>query len=371
MKLKQKLPLILSISLIFSTLLLNVFYYIHQYNFITEHIVKHKQHRIDNLKSDIKEKANIVYQMLKVSIADELKTSLENAELERHVLELNKLPSMIMFNSYQNLWISDLNEPYTIILDTENPKLEGSTQLLLLPDTKENIYEKYQEIIYNYGEDFFEYNLKSEDNKSTIQYISYIKLLPEKDWIIGLNSTITHIINETDEEDQALMHNLQMTSLLLVAIGFLISFGFSYLLYFFTNKHSSALNKIASNLKLFINGKKTAVIDYDSIGEIGEMKASVDTLIGNFERYINFAHEIEKGNLQEELHVFNSDDVLGNRLNNLRISLAKAEKLEELRKEEILIRNWANEGYALFGDILRRDQDNTDVLAYDAISNIV
>ncbi|NJK97428.1 MAG: hypothetical protein HC905_23200 [Bacteroidales bacterium] len=65
------------------------------------------------------------------------------------------------------------------------------------------------------------------------------------------------------------------------------------------------------------------------------------------------------------------DDVLGNSLLRMRDDLKAAAEEEKKRKVEDEQRNWATAGIAKFSDILRRDNDKLDVLAYNIVSNLV
>ncbi|MEE4197330.1 MAG: GAF domain-containing protein [Bacteroidales bacterium] len=105
--------------------------------------------------------------------------------------------------------------------------------------------------------------------------------------------------------------------------------------------------------------------------EIGEMNQSVNTLIDGLNKTAGFAREIGKGNLDKEFELLSDKDVLGNSLLEMRKSLKIAREQEEKRKVEDQKQNWATQGLAKFGEILRQNNDDMNEFAYHIISNLV
>jgi len=105
--------------------------------------------------------------------------------------------------------------------------------------------------------------------------------------------------------------------------------------------------------------------------EIGEMGNSVNTLIDGLNKTALFAQEIGKGNLDKQFELLSNKDVLGNSLLDMRESLKVAKQQEELRKLEDQKQNWATQGMAKFGEILRQNTDDMQEFAYHIISNLV
>ncbi|MDY6801182.1 MAG: cache domain-containing protein [Bacteroidota bacterium] len=105
--------------------------------------------------------------------------------------------------------------------------------------------------------------------------------------------------------------------------------------------------------------------------EIGQMNHSVNTLIDGLNKTAEFAQEIGKGNLDKEFELLSDKDVLGNSLLEMRKSLKIAREQEEKRKIEDQKQNWATQGLAKFGEILRQNTDDMHEFAYHIISNLV
>jgi len=105
--------------------------------------------------------------------------------------------------------------------------------------------------------------------------------------------------------------------------------------------------------------------------EIGQMSAALNKLIHGLKEISNFSVEVGKGNFSSSFQPLSENDNLGNSLLEMRGELKKAAEEEEKRKVEDANRNWATQGVAKFADILRKNNDNMERLAYNVISNLV
>jgi len=133
------------------------------------------------------------------------------------------------------------------------------------------------------------------------------------------------------------------------------------------------LVKTTTVLKELANGKidlskKISINSGDEIQDIGN---SVNILIDSLNKTTNFAKEIGKGNLNVSYNKLSDSDVLGEALLEMRKSLEHAKDLDEKRKLEEDKARWANEGIAIFADILRRNTDNMSEFTYEVIHNLV
>lgn len=98
--------------------------------------------------------------------------------------------------------------------------------------------------------------------------------------------------------------------------------------------------------------------------EIGEMAVAMDNLVSGLKSTSLFAENIGNGNYNTEFTPLSEHDVLGNSLINMRNNLAKV--AEDDKK-----RNWATEGQARFGEILRTNSSDLLKLADEIIANLV
>jgi PAS domain S-box-containing protein len=98
--------------------------------------------------------------------------------------------------------------------------------------------------------------------------------------------------------------------------------------------------------------------------EIGEMAHAMDNLVTGLKSTSLFAENIGGGNYNTEFKPLSEHDVLGNALINMRNNLSKV--AEDDKK-----RNWATEGQAKFGEILRTNSNDLNKLADEIIGNLV
>ena len=98
--------------------------------------------------------------------------------------------------------------------------------------------------------------------------------------------------------------------------------------------------------------------------EIGEMAVAMDNLVAGLKGTSLFAENIGNGNYKTDFKPLSEHDVLGNALINMRDNLSKV--AEDDKK-----RNWATEGMAKFGEILRNNTNDLIKLSDEIIGNLV
>jgi methyl-accepting chemotaxis protein/PAS domain-containing protein len=98
--------------------------------------------------------------------------------------------------------------------------------------------------------------------------------------------------------------------------------------------------------------------------EVGEMAEAVEKLVVGLRSTSLFAESIGKGSYNAEFTPLSENDVLGNALIEMRNNLKQV--AEDDKK-----RNWATEGMAIFGEILRKNNDNINRLSDEIVSNLV
>lgn len=116
---------------------------------------------------------------------------------------------------------------------------------------------------------------------------------------------------------------------------------------------------------------KTLNLSITTGDEIEIMANALSASIGGINSKTEFARLIGNGNLDVDLTLLSDDDILGKSLIDMRNSLIKAKDEEEKRKKEEEKVKWANEGLAIFTEILRQNNSNQSKLGDEIIKNLV
>ncbi|MCK5170991.1 MAG: GAF domain-containing protein, partial [Bacteroidales bacterium] len=131
--------------------------------------------------------------------------------------------------------------------------------------------------------------------------------------------------------------------------------------------------KVTEILKSVARGKidESLIMEVKTKDEVGEMTMALNTSIRGLNKKAEFANEIGSGNVDHELELISNEDELGQSLINMRNNLLKARSEEEKRKTEEEKRRWTDEGLTKFAEILRKNNDDLNILANEIIKNIV
>jgi PAS domain S-box-containing protein len=124
------------------------------------------------------------------------------------------------------------------------------------------------------------------------------------------------------------------------------------------------INFVREKIEVLGKGILPEKLEVKSEDEVGQISGSINNLIQGLTDTSSFAGEIGKGEFETEFNPLSSDDVLGNSLLDMRTNLLKVAEDEKKR-------NWATEGLAKFGDILRANDQKLEDLADSIVSNLV
>ncbi|QCK13648.1 GAF domain-containing protein [Mangrovivirga cuniculi] len=98
--------------------------------------------------------------------------------------------------------------------------------------------------------------------------------------------------------------------------------------------------------------------------ETSEIHDSINKLTENLKSVKSFALEVGQGHFDNSITVFEEGSELGDSLAEMRDSL-------KVVSDDAEKRNWANRGYAEFGDILRKHSDDINLLGQELITSLV
>jgi PAS domain S-box-containing protein len=201
-------------------------------------------------------------------------------------------------------------------------------------------------------------SLKSQlkDQKSTFVYsTAYISILKS---ITIHNEAFYNSINKKHVE---ITFATKMQNIALMILGTIIAIAIAL---FLSNYIVNHVHLIRDNIEKLRHGNLPEEIVIDSKDEIAEIADSINHMSHGLRGTSEFASEIGRGNFEKEFQPLSEEDVLGNSLLSMRKNLLKVSEEEKKR-------NWATEGLAKFGDILRGNNEGIEVLADNIISNLV
>lgn len=138
----------------------------------------------------------------------------------------------------------------------------------------------------------------------------------------------------------------------LVFGGFLLSLVVSFsIFYLYLGKQLNPLERINQRLKLIAQRKALDTEEIQRQDEIGEIRHSLNLLVEGNNSVAGFANDIGKGAFDTPFEALGEDDLLGNSLLQMRRELKHVAAEDKKR-------SWTNEGFTLFLNLLRNNQDD-------------
>jgi HAMP domain-containing protein len=260
------------------------------------------------------------------------------------------------------------NEEYPVIKANfeKSAKIWGSkeqyneiSKILLnfefLKDSQEDIMKKlasfsdYDDFVTkSEAEDILETSVIPQSNKILAQIDQLLQLKKQEKQIARQD-----ILDSFDNLSTGLIFSL--------GIVVMIGLGMSF---FAANRITRPIQHLKVLIDALGRGEQPKLVEKISNDEIGDMSKSVNQLITGLNATSQFAEDIGRGNFDSPFQPLSAKDVLGNSLIEMRDNLKKV--AEEDKK-----RYWANEGNALFSDMLRRYNTSVHDLAHHLMASLV
>jgi putative methionine-R-sulfoxide reductase with GAF domain/HAMP domain-containing protein len=166
--------------------------------------------------------------------------------------------------------------------------------------------------------------------------------------IEGLRDLQKVQLSEMNDQILSSYANLRFSTIWLSLIVVLASLVMAWFL-------SRSITRPIVGLQGIINDLSKGVLPNSKLkrskDETGDMVAAMNILIDGLRDTSNFAENIGGGQLDAEFTALSDNDLLGNSL------IAMRDNLKQVAKEDDR-RNWANEGYAQFSEILRNNENS-------------
>lgn len=387
MKLRTKLPLFTSVTVMMSILLI-AFNSI--YNFRKQamlDIENFRSEETDQIIAQLKDIVNIAYGMIDHSYRNsndagvrerygfDLTDSLDDISVKMVAINMLKITlenlRVLRFGVDGYLWINDYDPPHAVVMHATQSHLEGSPHVFYIGETYVNMYDAYSEVIKsNNGEGILKYSFYKPETKEWLPKISFVKLYEPLGWVIGTGVYEDYIDKEVKAKTDSLNKRINSLITTTVIIGLVLIFASTIVLYYFGNSVSQPIRDIEVQLGQMAKGLVVKKLNINRSDEIGQMKNSLDALIDGFAAYAGFARQIGEGNLDSEFKLLSADDNLGNSLLEMRNSLRHAREEEEKRQEENKRRQWAAEGLAVLGDIIRMGSGRTQQMLNEVLQKL-
>ena len=190
------------------------------------------------------------------------------------------------------------------------------------------------------------------------------ELIPE---LRKLHTSLDTIYGRFDEERKNEERDLEALIsrfiLTLVISLIVLGVGGSYLLYRMVFDMISSINTVESQLNVLSKGDIPENLG-GADNEFSKVHSGLKELSDHLLNVKKFAQEVGNGNFDNDIDVFNNEGDIGKSLSDVKLRLKNIS--EEDRK-----RNWSNQGFAQFGDILRSNADDLNQLADDIIIHLV
>ncbi len=275
-------------------------------------------------------------------------------------------------NSWNSIWkeqiitkLDELTEKYSLTVDKG-----AAVQLKDLQRKTLALQEKQLEVINGLSHYYNASNAVDIDNGSsqhdfrTAFRHSMARLLNDiedlEQALVLLEASLTNHL-ETAQQQQEQYSNLQQylafaILILCVCCGIAIA---SLLI----KQINSSLQHIKSALNELSQGNIPEQIR-QSRNETESITRAIFHLTHNLRNVEQFALKVGEGHFNHNIEVFNNSGALGASLASMRDSLARVAREDKQR-------NWINEGFARFGDILRTNNNSIAELCDESVSNIV
>lgn len=190
--------------------------------------------------------------------------------------------------------------------------------------------------------------------------VVYYKYLSSHDIYLGIATPNSEVINSVAQNRSVMIF--------VVVIAISLFFVIVSLIIKPITKTIQKVNGSIKKMALGLEGDKLERLQND---ELGQIISSLDTLTEGLSRTSHFAKELGNKHLNAKFNPLSTDDILGNSLLSMRDSLKAAEQEEKRRKQEDETRSWITSGLAMFGDILRQNNNNLSLLADSVTQNLV
>ncbi|NPA45418.1 MAG: GAF domain-containing protein [Chlorobi bacterium] len=376
MKIKTKIPLFTGLTIFVTMFAITLFSIIEYRNKTLESIDAYEVEQTEIIKKQLQDYVNIAYKILDRAYSEiKDKYHLNSVNIKDYPFELQQAIKDIEQISYGDagyIWINELNPPYTVIMHPIKPAMNGTVQLFYIKDTQQNVYEAFADVIHkNGGAGFLEYDYYKPGTDVKIPKLSYIREYEPFGWVLGTGVYVDYIDKMVADKTAMLNAETNRMIIIISVLGIILIALATVTLYYFGKTITDAIYTVGDKLYYMSQGLIVEPDKSKRTDEIGDMNKSLNDLIYGVNSYVDFASNIEKGNLHADFQPLSDNDKLGISLLDMRKSLQQAKEEDEKRIKENERRHRANEAFAMFNELLRKGSNDINELSYLIISKLV
>ncbi|RLD83604.1 MAG: hypothetical protein DRJ07_06355, partial [Bacteroidetes bacterium] len=200
MKIKAKLPLYTSITVLLSVAAIAAFSIFSFYSRTLENIDNYRFEETEKVKDQLKDVVNIAYDMIALSYEKRSAKAIEdtygillseggNENIKMLFINIIKITlenlRVLRYGTDGYLWINELDPPYKVKMHATRPELEERSTVFYIPGTDINVYEAFADICNESSEGFLEYSYPKPGQTEKLPKMSFIKLFEPLGWVIG------------------------------------------------------------------------------------------------------------------------------------------------------------------------------------------
>jgi len=204
------------------------------------------------------------------------------------------------------------------------------------------------------------FNLKSSEKSGFIENMIF------KEYEI--DELIPQLYRTIEKQIENVQNNWR---LIILIINFICTFLQIVIIFGVYKSISNPLASLLGYLKEIVTGKIPPRLETKSRDEYSHMTMYLNDLMNQLELKTNFANQIGIGNFEFDYQTSSNEDKLGIALVTMKNNLLNAKEEAKKAKAEEEKRTWSNQGVALFGDILRQNNENLPELSFQVIKHLI
>ncbi len=186
--------------------------------------------------------------------------------------------------------------------------------------------------------------------------------------IDNLDTKVEYLIWKTNEDSaemkSSMLDSFSKLGLLIIYLTVAVLLIAGVVSYLSTINITRKIDLLKVAIDKLGTGEIPRKVNIKSQDEIGEMGESVNDLIDGLHNYAVFAQEIGAGNFSAEFDKLGQEDIIGESLLDMRVSLLNIANQDKKR-------TWDSNGQSKISSVLRNESENLDQLSYAVIRSIV